>query len=181
MKRAIIVPANLAGAALIELKQWLAITVDTHDAALVSVLRVSIDMCEAYTGIMPLQVTAEETLAATAVWQSLVARPVQAITGVDGLPGEGSRFAFASDAYDIELEADGTGRIRILRQEAAGRVAVRFVAGLAPDWETLPDALRSGIIRLALHSWREREDGPAGVPPAAVAALWHPWRRMRLA
>ncbi|RDC61005.1 hypothetical protein HME9302_02222 [Alteripontixanthobacter maritimus] len=181
MKRAIIVPADLAGAALIELKQWLAITVVTHDAALVSVLRASIDMCEAYTGIMPLQVTAEETVAATAQWQSLAARPVQAITGVEVLPTEGARFALASDAYDIELDADGTGRIRVIRQGAAGRVVVRYVTGLAPVWEALPDALRSGVIRLAVHSWREREDGPAGIPPAAVAALWHPWRRMRLA
>ena len=64
---------------------------------------------------------------------------------------------------------------------SAARLAVRFTAGLAPSWETLPEALRHGILRLAAHQHRERETSGAGpIPPAAVAALWRPWRRMRL-
>jgi uncharacterized phiE125 gp8 family phage protein len=72
--------------------------------------------------------------------------------------------------------------VRIARQGAAGRVAVRFVAGLAPDWAGLPDALRHGVVRLAAEAYRQRDDpGPAPQPPSAVAALWRPWRRMRVA
>jgi hypothetical protein len=46
----------------------------------------------------------------------------------------------------------------------------------------LPEGIRQGALRLAAHQYRERDvDAPQPVPPAAVAALWRPWRRMRLA
>ena len=55
-------------------------------------------------------------------------------------------------------------------------------AGLAADWAGLPDGLRHGVIRLAAHHYRERDAASAAAsPPAAVAALWRPWRAMRLA
>jgi uncharacterized phiE125 gp8 family phage protein len=72
--------------------------------------------------------------------------------------------------------------VKVLRAGTAARVAVRFTAGLAADWSGLPDGLRQGVLRLAAAQYREREtDGPPPGPPAAVAALWRPWRRMRLA
>jgi uncharacterized phiE125 gp8 family phage protein len=84
--------------------------------------------------------------------------------------------------YAIELDADGGALVRVLRQGAAGRVAVRFTAGLAAEWAGLPDGLRHGVLRLAAHHYRERESGSArAMPPAAVAALWRPWRRVRVA
>ena len=49
---------------------------------------------------------------------------------------------------------------------------------VAPGWDALPEALRQGIFRLAAHQHRERENsGAAPQPPAAVAALWQPWRQ----
>jgi uncharacterized phiE125 gp8 family phage protein len=66
--------------------------------------------------------------------------------------------------------------------DTGARVAVRFTAGLAADWADLPESLRHGLIRLAAHQHREREsEGAAPLPPASVAALWRPWRRMHLA
>jgi uncharacterized phiE125 gp8 family phage protein len=111
----------------------------------------------------------------------LQARPVQAVTGVEGIPPEGARFALAAEDYAIDLDADGGAHIRIVNRGAAGRVAVRFIAGLAPDWASLPDGLRHGAIRLAADAYRRRDgDGPGAQPPTAVAVLWRPWRRMRL-
>ena len=56
-------------------------------------------------------------------------------------------------------------------------VRVAYSAGLAAEAEALPEALRHGVVRLAAHLYthRDREEG-AG-PPAAVTALWRPWRR----
>jgi len=182
MKRAIVVPATLAGAALDELKDWLAITTPRDDAALTALLRAALEMCEAFTGQMPLAAQCEEVLPAGSCWQALATRPVQAIAGVDGIPAEGARFALAAGDYAIELEADGGAMVRVIRTGAATRVAVRFTAGLAAEWADLPEALRHGTIRLAAHHYRQRELEPASpVPPAAVAALWRPWRRMRVA
>jgi uncharacterized phiE125 gp8 family phage protein len=181
MKRAIIAPAEIGGAALDELKQWLAITTSSEDDTLLALLRTSLDACEAFTNIMPLAATCEEIIPARREWQVLATRPVQAITGVEGIPAEGARFTFAADAFEIDLDADGGGVVRIIRQGAAGRIAVRFVAGFSPGWGSLPDGLRHGIIRLAAHYYRERDSGDSGSPPTAVTALWRPWRKARIA
>jgi len=180
MQRTIVVPAELPDAALDELKQWLAIRSSSDDAALAALMRTALEVCEAFTGAMPIVCTCEEILPASGEWQVLATRPVQSIAGVEGIPAEGARVPLSLDAYAVELEADGAGLVRVLRQGHAGRIAVRFVAGLAPTWESLPDGLRHGIVRLAAHHWRERDSAVDAGPPAAVAALWRPWRRMRL-
>ena len=98
------------------------------------------------------------------------------------MPAEGARIPLAAGAYAIDLGSDGGARVRVDNPGAAGRIAVRFVAGLAPNWNALPESLRHGVIRLAAHQHRARENSSADpVPPAAVTALWRPWRRMRLA
>jgi uncharacterized phiE125 gp8 family phage protein len=182
MKRAIITPAVLAPAALAELKDWLGITTPGDDAQLTTLLRAALEMCEEFTGLMPLQQTCEQVLPVASAWQVLGVVPVQAITAVDGIPAEGARFALAVSAYSIELDADGRGRVKVASPGSAGRIAVRCTAGLAPDWAGLPEALRHGILRLAASQYRQREgDSAEALPPAAVAALWRPWRRLRLA
>lgn len=182
MKRAIITPAVLAPMAFAELKDWLGITTTGDDAQLAALLRAALDACEHFTGTMPLEQVCEAVLPVTPQWQDLPVRPIQAITAIDGIPAEGVRFALPAANYAIDLDADGAGRVRIGNPGAAGRVAVRFSAGLAPDWTGLPDGLRHGILRLAAFHYRQREgEVAAAMPPCAVAALWRPWRRMRLA
>ncbi|MFT4027417.1 MAG: hypothetical protein QM676_11540 [Novosphingobium sp.] len=182
MQRLIVTPPVLPSAALAELKDWLGISTAMDDAPLTALLRAALALCEDFTARLPLAATCEEVLCVSGGWQRLRTRPVQAITLVEGIPAEGPRFALASDAYALDLDADGGGLVRVLRPGAAGRVAVRFVAGIAADWASLPETLRHGVIRLAAHQHRARESDAAGpLPPAAVAALWRPWRRMRLA
>ena len=186
MKRAIIAPPARAPAALDELKSWLAITTGAEDDFLAGLLRAALETCEAFTGLMPLEAGCEEVLPGHTGWQGLVTRPVQAVTGVEGIPAEGARFAVPPEDYLLDLDADGGAHVRLLRPDvfggAAGRIAVQFVAGLAADWAALPDGLRHGIVRLAADAYRRRDSGDAAShPPAAIAALWRPWRRMRLA
>lgn len=150
MTRTIITPAALPASALAELKQWLGITVAADDAPLRALLASALDMAEGFTGSMLLEQTCEELLPSHACWQPLATRPVQAILAVDQIDGDGTRTILASDRYEVELSADGTGLIRN-RFPHPGRVAVRFVAGLAPDWDHLPEALRHGLVRLAAH------------------------------
>lgn len=179
MTRVILTPAAVPSAALAELKQWLGITIAADDAPLARVFAAALETCESFTGTMPLQQVCEEVLAGRG-WQILATRPIQSITAVERIAGS-ERIALAPDAYEIDLDPDGMGRVRLLSPEP-GRVAVRFTAGLAPEWSALPDSLRHGIVRLAAHQHRERESsGAAPLPPASVAALWRPWRRLRLA
>jgi len=181
MKRAIVVPAILAGAALDELKDWLAITTTRDDAMLAALLHSALDLCEAFTGQMPLEALCEEMLAPNTAWQQLSTRPVMAVTGVDCLAPDNSRSALPSEDYAFELEVDGSAKVRILRLGQSRRFAARFTAGMATDWVHLPDGLRQGVLRLAAYHYRQRDEAETrAVPPAAVAALWQPWRRMRL-
>ena len=182
MKRTILTPPVLPAGSLGELKAWLAITSAAEDEMLTRLLRASLDMCEAFTGRVPLACLCEEIHPVRPGWQALLAEPVQSIEGVEGIPGEGARFAMGSGDYAASLGADGTGRFRIIRQGAAGRVAVRFTAGLADEWESLPGGLRQGILHYAAHLYRMRDSGEVQAsPPAAIAALWRGWRRMRVA
>lgn len=181
MKRAIVAAATLAPAALIELKDWLGIHTAGEDASLTAQLRAALETCEAFTRTMPLEAECEEVLPVTSDWQCLEARPVTAITAVSGLPADGPAFTLAPSAYALEFRPDGTGWVRIVDPGMANRVAVRFAAGMASDWTALPDGLRHGIVRLAAHQYRQRDTGEKGsVPPASVAALWRPWRGLRL-
>ncbi|MFC3098240.1 head-tail connector protein [Alteraurantiacibacter palmitatis] len=181
MKRAILVPPVLAPGALAELKNWLAISTAQDDLTLLALLGSALDTCEAFTRTFPLMVEAEEILPPSRAWQGLSSNPVQAITQVEELRPDGSRTVLAAGAYALELEAGGAARLRLLSPAVTGRLAVRITAGLAADWDTLPDGLRHGVIRLAAHHYRQRDNADANpAPPAAVAALWSPWRRMRL-
>ena len=184
MKRAIVAPPSLAPAALTELKAWLGITTSRDDAELTALLMTALDLCEGFTGAMPLQAGCEEVLPASGDWQTLSTRPVQAMTGVAKIAATGQRTGLTASDYEFDIDAAGAGRIRTKVPLDQSRVAVSFTAGLATSWSALPDPLRHGIMRLAAHEHRLR-DGERTTqrlsPPAAVVALWRPWRTMRLA
>lgn len=181
MKRAIVAAATLAPAALAELKDWLGITIASEDATLTAQLRAALETCEAFTGTMPLVAECEELLPVGSEWQKVEVKPILAITAVEGISTDGTRTALPTSAYAIDFRADGTGWVRVLDPGLANRIAVRVSAGLAQTWSALPDGLRHGVVRLAAHQYRQRESGDKGpVPPAAVAALWRPWRGPRL-
>jgi hypothetical protein len=51
---------------------------------------------------------------------------------------------------------------------------------MAAQQNDVPEAIRQGVLRLVAHMFASR-DGDGGSPPAAVTALWRPYRRMVLA
>lgn len=182
MKRAITAPPTLAPAALAELKAWLGISTTRDDAELTGLIRTALELCEGFIGTMPLIAACEEVLPAIGEWQSLTTRPVQSITGVLAIDPDGSRTTLGASAFEIDIDAEGTGRVRVTTPISQSRVAVRFTAGMADGWDTLPDAIQQGLVRWAAHQHRARDsDKSITGPPASVAALWRPWRRMRIA
>lgn len=182
MTRAIIVPADVSGAALTDLKAWLAITTTHDNAALTHLLQAALDLCEGFTGSLPLASTCEERLRTASCWQELHTRPVQAIIKLEALSVSGLRSPIDPTLYEFDLLENGKGRVRLHSLPATSRIVVTFAAGLAPDWASLPEGLRHGVLRLAAHNYRERDaSGTAAQPPAAVTALWRPYRQLRLA
>lgn len=207
--RVILSAAVLPPGALAELKDWLGITTSSDDSELNALLGTALEVCADFTGLIPIACTGEEMLPSPARasalpepcawqqrrypadwcpnpwapgWQMLATRPVTAVTGIDAVAVTGARATLDAADYEIEITAEGAARIRLGDPAASLRYAVRFSAGLAADWDHLPQALRHGIIRLAAHQHRTRETpGASPLPPASVTALWQPWRRMRLA
>ena len=179
MPRIVATPPDFSGAALAALKEWLAITTAREDALLLRLLAGAHETCERFTGLMPLACAIEERLDPAAGWLSLSTRPVRAVTGVAWLDAEGAASALDPAGWSRAIAADGTGSIRLDDPPAEGRLAVGFTAGIAESWAAIPPALGEGILRLAAHGYRSRDSG-AGEPPAAVAALWRAWRRLRL-
>lgn len=117
------------------------------------------------------------TAPASAAWVRLAATPVRAVTAVAGLDAGGGEVALAADAYAVDIDADGDGWVRV-SAPAAARVRVTVSAGIAADWDALPAPIRMAVVRLAAHGFASPPGG--AVPPAAVAALLRPWRRLRM-
>jgi uncharacterized phiE125 gp8 family phage protein len=59
------------------------------------------------------------------------------------------------------------------------RVQVSGSAGMADHENGVPEPIRQGVLRLVSHLFTSR-DGEGGEVPAAVTALWRPYRRMRI-
>lgn len=162
------------------LKSYLKIALDDGDAVLADLLETATELAERFTGQILVARGVDEVMPITGDWQRLTVRPVRAVTELRGVPAEGAEFALPVDAYGIDIDRNGDGWIRVQRQGAAGRVRVRYSAGIAADTGGVPDAIAHGIVRLA-GEYHARREGLEPQPPAAVAALWRPWRRMRLA
>ncbi|MEA3045871.1 MAG: hypothetical protein QOJ53_203 [Sphingomonadales bacterium] len=164
--------------ALAELKAYLRIATSDEDALLAALVRAAADTCEAFTGRALIVRALEEVLPAPARWTRLGAMPVAAIDGVAALAADGAPAALPAGDYAVDIDAAGEGWVRLLRSIDEKRIRVAYQAGIAADPNGLPEALRHGIVRLAAHLYGHRDADAA--PPAAVTALWRPWRRLRL-
>ena len=181
MPRQITTPPDLSGAALAALKEWLAIATAREDALLLRLLASAHETCERFTGLMPLACGVEEVLAPGPGWLALATRPVRALTSVAHLDAQGAAVVLDAGGWSRSIAADGSGAVRLADPPQDGRLLVSFTAALATSWATIPPALGEGIVRLAAHGYRSRDNASgAGEPPAAVAALWRAWRRLRL-
>ncbi|WP_206238081.1 head-tail connector protein [Novosphingobium terrae] len=195
MMRTIVTPAVLPPAALAELKQWLGISTTQDDDSLSSLLAMALEVCADFTGMLPLLCTVEESLGlhgqrpqepwsqawpfAHPRWHRLTSTPVKSVAAVAGLQGDGTPIAV--EDVEIRIDASGACQLRIDPPHGCTSALVTLEAGLAADWDHLPQPLHHGIIRLAAHQYRMRETaGADALPPASVTALWRPYRRMRV-
>ena len=166
--------------AVAEAKAHLRLEGDDEDALIGRLIAAAISVCEGFTGTQLLTRTAQESIPIGNEWRRLSLTPIQAITAVTGLASDGTGYALAGDAYGADIDGNGDGWVRVTHPGTARRFTVTFTAGRAGAWSDLPEALRQGVIRLAAHLYTHRDAADDSGPPAAVTALWRPWRRMRL-
>lgn len=151
-----------------------------EEAVLAGLVRTATAMCEQFTGRALLARDFEETLAACCQWQKLSLTPVRSILSLEAVAEDGGLTPLPSDAFAIDIDAAGDGWIRLTSAGDARLVKVTASAGMASDCNGVPEPMRQGILRLTAFLFNAR-DGQGGEPPAAVTALWRPFRRMRLA
>ena len=162
---------------LAEAKAWMGAHLPDDDVLLAGLIRTAAEMCEAYIGrLLVARTVVEVAPIAMGAWTKLAREPVLEVTSIEGLPAEGAAFLFAADAYQIDVAGAAQGWVRVLLPSVAGRMRVTYRAGLGDDANALPESIRQGIVRLVAHLYAARDDGRDVSPPAAVLALWQPWR-----
>ena len=164
-----------------EAKAYLRIHGTDEDALTARLIRSAAELAERFTGRTLVAREFTEVLRASAAWQRLAASPVRAILGVETWPVEGTAAALPAEAYTVDIDAAGEGWVRLTAPVDAPRVRVRFEAGLAMGWAELPEPLPQGAVWLAAHLYTHRDDAGGAGPPAAVRALWRPYRKLRIA
>ncbi len=172
-------PIVPGAAALAEAKAYLRANTAGEDALIGRLLGTALELCEQFTGQVLLARGFAETLPVGLAWTRLGRRPVRAITVADALI-DGSAAALPAGAYLTDIDAAGCGWVRVLDAGGARTIRIGFAAGLVASWDELPEALAQGVLRLTGHLHGNRSGTGDGAPPAAVAALWRPYRYLRL-
>ncbi|WP_230481052.1 hypothetical protein [Sphingomonas sp. Leaf21] len=151
------IPAAALSAAAGAVRRLLRLDEGNEAELVEQVAGVALGLAESFCGRVTIRRVVEESLPGASGWQTLSMGPVVAILS----GGEG------------EIDRDARGWIRT-------RVAttVRYRAGMAESWATLPPGIAHGVAIMGAHLFDNRD--AAAVPPAAVAALWRPWRSMRI-
>ena len=173
---AIVLPQRAAG----EAKAFLRVGHDGEDGLIERLLKSGAELCEQFTGSVLIARSISEALPARMAWQPLARCPVRAITGAEALWRDGGTTPLPAEAYAIDIDSGGTGWVRVIDSGGARQIRLAYEAGMAVDWDTLPEALRQGVVRIAAHLYAHREGDGGAAPPAAVTALWRPWRRLRI-
>ena len=165
---------------LAEAQAYVRIETGEEEAIVAGLLRTASAMCEQFTGRVLLSRGFTETIAASGEWQRLGLTPVRSIDLVEAIGEDGVAVALPVGGYAVDIDCAGDGWVRVMPQGACRRLRVSGTAGMAADGNGVPEPLRQGIVRLTAHLFNAR-DGGGGDPPAAVTALWRPFRRLRLA
>ena len=163
-----------------EARAFLRIETGEEEALLAGLIRTASGLCEAFINQVVIARDFSVEVPASGSWERLAVTPVRSVGEIDAVAADGSALPLAPDAYAVDVDAAGDGWLRLTRDCGAARVRVTGSAGMAGDQNGVPEPIRQGVLRLTAHLFTAR-DGDGGEPPAAVTALWRPYRRMRLA
>jgi uncharacterized phiE125 gp8 family phage protein len=164
---------------LSEAQAYVRIETGEEEAVVAGLIRTASALCEAFIQQVVVARDFSEDLAATGAWQRLALTPVRSIGGVEAVDSSGAGTPLAVGDYSVDVDSSGDGWVRITNSTLATRVRVTGTAGMADSENEVPEPIRQGVLRLVGHLFTSRDDA-GGDPPAAVTALWRPYRRMRL-
>lgn len=162
-----------------EARGWLRLGATTDDAVVAGLVRAATNICEAFIGQWLIERAVEEVVPLGGGAIRLTVRPVVAVEAVTLLAADGGASLLEPAGWRLAVGREGTGRLAIERPGAATQARIAYRAGMAADANAIPEAIRQGIIRMTQHMHDARDDDGLA-PPAVIAALWRPWRRIGL-
>ena len=169
---------------LAEAQAFVRVEAGQEEAVLAGFVRSASGLCEAFIGQVIIARGFRQTLPMSGAWARLGRTPVRSIDLVEALAEDGSATVLAPSAFAVDIDAAGDGWVKVTGGGSARRVRISGQAGMATSGNGVPEPLRHGILRLVGHLFANRAgggiSGPGGEPPAAVTALWRPFRRLRL-
>lgn len=168
-----------APVSLNEARGWLRLGTTADDAVIAQLIRAATSLCEAFVGQWLIVRAGEEVAALREGAARLRARPVTAVDGVTLILPDGGESPLGEADYRVTIARGGTAHVAVHDARSARQARIAYRAGMAPNANGIPEAIRQGIVRMVQHLHDARE-GTEGAPPAAVAALWQPWRRRTL-
>jgi uncharacterized phiE125 gp8 family phage protein len=167
-------------AALGELKAFLRIEDSREDALLAGLLRAATETVEAMLGLLLFEREVEERGAARAGAFALTAEPARTLLEASAELADGSVRPLSALEASLKLDGNGCGQLALAGVADGTALVVRYRAGMATDWNWVPEALRLAVIRVASHFFSHRDAADdAGIPPA-VRRLISPWRTRRM-
>ena len=160
-----------------EAQAYVRIETGEEEAILAGLIRTASTLCEAFLNQVVIQRSFTEEVEASGGWERLTAIPTRSISDVQSVDENGDASPLLTGDYSVDIDSSGDGWVRV--SAPCRRVRVSGTVGMALSENEVPEPIRQGILRLVAHLFTAR-DGSGGDPPAAVTALWRPYRRMRL-
>lgn len=165
-------------AMLEELKAYLRLEDGREDALLAGLLRAATETVEAMLGMLLFEREVEELAVVYAGVVALGAEPVKALVEASAVADDGTVRALG-DAARLRAARHG-GCVEVADVPDGCGVMVRYRAGLAGDWNKVPEILRLSVIRAAAHFHAHRDSTEEPGVPLAVRRMLAPWRVRRL-
>lgn len=163
-----------------EAQAYVRIETGEEEALLAGLIRTSSALCEAFINQVVVARSFQCDLPASGRWERLPITPVRALSDVAAVAQDGVPTLISPSGYTLDIDFSGDGWVRVSPAAGSSRVRVSGTAGMAEDENSVPEPIRQGVLRLVGHLFTSRDEA-GGEPPAAVTALWRPYRRMRLA
>jgi uncharacterized phiE125 gp8 family phage protein len=162
-----------------EAQAYVRIETGEEEAVLAGLIRTASAVCEEFLNQVVIARDFQIEVPASTSWERLPLTPVRAITAVEGVDAAGAVVVLPATSFAVDIDSSGDGWTRLCQAVDSSRLRVSGNAGIAASENEVPEPIRQGVLRLVAHLFTSR-DGPGGDPPAAVTALWRPYRRMRL-
>lgn len=163
-----------------EAQAYVRIETGEEEAVLAALIRTASAVCEEFLNRVVVARDFELDVPPRESWERVPLTPVRTIASVEAVDTTGVATPLPSSGYAIDIDSSGDGWVRLCEAIDGSRVRVSGSAGMASSENEVPEPIRQGVLRLVAHLFTSR-DGPGGDPPAAVTALWRPYRRLRLA